>query len=313
MEEFGDIVYIKQRTSYKSILYKTYSVFEYAVEHFDVRFVLKTDDDAFVHVPPMLSLLRSLCETPGCAAERLYIGRMIQESEVLLQPGHKWNNYVFFNHTGLKTYPKYAMGGGYILSGDVARTLIQVNRAMKLKFTPIEDATLGFWLMAMDLRHVDHERFYTWAASCCFETLEPASGGGAVDPVTGEVVGGGGGAKVKIMDAVTVDLCSADPWLILHKIDSPTKMRMLGDEARRCGTPESAAAVRAAAKKAKAGLGMGAGAAAGTAAGDAAAATAAAAAAAAVGAARVTADGEVGGAMSEGAVEGAAGVGGGGG
>ena len=31
-----------------------------------------------------------------------------------------------------------------------------VNRAQRLKFTPIEDATLGFWLMAMDLRHIDH-------------------------------------------------------------------------------------------------------------------------------------------------------------
>lgn len=31
----------------------------------------------------------------------------------------------------LRTYPKYAMGGGYVLSGDVARTLIGVNRAQR--------------------------------------------------------------------------------------------------------------------------------------------------------------------------------------
>jgi len=24
------------------------------------------------------------------------------------------------------------------------------------------------------------------------------------------------------------DLCSEDPWLVLHKIDSPTKMRYIG-------------------------------------------------------------------------------------
>jgi len=119
------------------------------------------------------------------------------------------------------------MGGGYVLSGDVARTLVGVNRAMRLKFTPIEDATLGFWLMAMDLRHVDHERFYTWAASCCFETLEHDSGR----------EGSEGPAKVKVMDAVVDDLCTDDPWLVLHKIDSPTKMRALGLEARRCGPP----------------------------------------------------------------------------
>ena len=63
--------------------------------------MLKTDDDAFVNVPPLLRLLGSLCETRDCSAERLYIGRMIQESEVLLAPGHKWNNAVFYNHTGV--------------------------------------------------------------------------------------------------------------------------------------------------------------------------------------------------------------------
>jgi len=74
---------------------------------------------------------------------------MAKESEVLLQPGHKWNNLVFFNHTGLRTYPNYMMGGGYVVSGDVAQTLVNVNRKMRLKFTPIEDATMGLWLAAM--------------------------------------------------------------------------------------------------------------------------------------------------------------------
>ena len=70
---------------------------------------------------------------------------------------------------GLKTYPNYMMGGGYVVSGDVASSLVNINRKMKLKFTPIEDATLGFWLMSMDLRHIDHPRFYSWAAPCCFK------------------------------------------------------------------------------------------------------------------------------------------------
>ena len=74
---------------------------------------------------------------------------MAKDSEVLLQPGHKWNNLVFHNHTGLKQYPNYMMGGGYIVSGDVAEMLMNINQRMKLKFTPIEDATMGFWLAAM--------------------------------------------------------------------------------------------------------------------------------------------------------------------
>ena len=35
----------------------------------------------------------------------------------MLAAGHKWNNLLFHNHTGLRVYPKYALGGGYVLSG----------------------------------------------------------------------------------------------------------------------------------------------------------------------------------------------------
>ena len=72
---------------------------------------------------------------------------------------------------GLKQYPNYMMGGGYVLGGEVARVLVEVHSWVRLKFTPIEDATLGFWLSSMDLRQVDHPKFYTYAATCCVATL----------------------------------------------------------------------------------------------------------------------------------------------
>lgn len=39
---------------------------EYAVTHYDVAFVLKTDDDAFINVAPMVEQLKLLCQNPGC-------------------------------------------------------------------------------------------------------------------------------------------------------------------------------------------------------------------------------------------------------
>ena len=33
------------------------------------------------------------------------------------------------------------------------------------------------------------------------------------------------------------DLCSEDPWLVLHKIDSPTKMRYVGGRLANCTAP----------------------------------------------------------------------------
>jgi galactosylxylosylprotein 3-beta-galactosyltransferase len=113
------------------------------------------------------------------------------------------------------------MGGGYVVGGEVARVLVDVHTRMHLKFTPIEDATLGFWLMAMDLRHIDHPKFFTWAAPCCFKAPVRKHGERFV-------------TRFQLAEEFEDDLCSADPWLVLHKIDSPTKMRYVGSRVANC-------------------------------------------------------------------------------
>ena len=55
---------------------------------------------------------------------------------------------------GLRQYPNYMMGGGYVLSGGVARALVEAHARTPLRFSPIEDATVGHWLTALDLRTV---------------------------------------------------------------------------------------------------------------------------------------------------------------
>ncbi len=85
VDQHQDIIFLREKTNYKSILYKTYFVLEYAVANYDVRFVLKTDDDAFINIRPLMWQLRQLCVSPDCRSERLYMGKMAKESEVLLQ------------------------------------------------------------------------------------------------------------------------------------------------------------------------------------------------------------------------------------
>lgn len=63
VEQFGDVVFVKEKTNYKSILFKTYYVLEYAIKEFDVRYILKTDDDAFINVPALVHQLRQLCQS----------------------------------------------------------------------------------------------------------------------------------------------------------------------------------------------------------------------------------------------------------
>ncbi len=76
LDEYGDIVFVKEKTNYKSILVKTYFVLEYAALHYDARYILKTDDDAYINIGALLRQLRLLCQTADCRHERLYMGKM---------------------------------------------------------------------------------------------------------------------------------------------------------------------------------------------------------------------------------------------
>jgi len=46
---------------------------------------------------------------------------------------------------------------------------VSLQESIGLLFTPIEDATVGLWLSALNLRHVGHRRFRTLGTPCCFE------------------------------------------------------------------------------------------------------------------------------------------------
>lgn len=44
--------------------------------------------------------------------------------------------------------------------------------------------------------------------------------------------------RFQLADEFEEGLCTADPWLVLHKIDSPTKMRFVGQRVANCTAPE---------------------------------------------------------------------------
>ncbi|CAK0784367.1 hypothetical protein CVIRNUC_007571 [Coccomyxa viridis] len=231
MQQYQDIILVHGETNYKSILLKSLFVLEHAVTHYDARFILKTDDDAFVNVPAFVQQLRLLCESPDCRKERLYMGKQCRRGKVIMSPGHKWDNSGYYNHTGLATYANYMFGGGYIVSADVAKALVTMEDMVKLKFTPIEDATVGFWLMGMDIRQIDHPKMNTNFWPCCFKPPERATGG---KPLV---------TAFQLDEETEADICSDDPWLILHKLDSPSKMRYIGSRFGACRNATSATVI----------------------------------------------------------------------
>lgn len=45
----------------------------------------------------------------------------------------------------------------------------------------------------------------------------------------------------QLLEETEADLCSADPWIVLHKLDSPSKMRYVGARVEGCKANASAA------------------------------------------------------------------------
>lgn len=79
----GDLLFTDDQLPVdKYLVRKTYFLFKYALEHYDVRFVLKTGDDSFVNVPLLVEELKTQCRHASCVRERLYFGKEMRNSEV---------------------------------------------------------------------------------------------------------------------------------------------------------------------------------------------------------------------------------------
>lgn len=220
LKAHNDFVWLDmpKEQNYRTIGDSTLMVFQHVVATYDFSFVLKTDDDSFVNVPALVGVLKQACKNTGCRHEALYMGCQVERIIVTHgQPQHPHNSDEFFEHTGLQEYPKYMVGGGYVISDDVARMLIAAQQTVGLKRYTVEDATFGYWLQAWDLRHINQSRFRTIADECCFGP--PPSPG-----VT----------NYQLHDWVERDLCSSRPWLVLHKIVETEQMMYLGERVRNC-------------------------------------------------------------------------------
>jgi hypothetical protein len=49
-------------------------------------------------------------------------------AQVRLAEGDKWQDVEYLEHTSLKTYMPYMMGGGYVLSADLAHVILGINQ-----------------------------------------------------------------------------------------------------------------------------------------------------------------------------------------
>ncbi|KAK6130001.1 hypothetical protein DH2020_036283 [Rehmannia glutinosa] len=101
----------------------------HAVEHWDAEFYAKINDDVYVNIDALGSVLASHLDKP-----RVYIGCM-KSGEVFSQPKHKWYEPDWWKF------------------GD--------GKSLVLRTYAHDDVSVGSWFIGLDVKHVDEGKF------CC--------------------------------------------------------------------------------------------------------------------------------------------------
>eukprot|EP01147_Barroeca_monosierra_P002750 gene2750-8128_t len=146
-EDFGDIVIIPNfQDTYRQLPRKLIAMYTYAAV-LGAKFVLKTDDDAFLNIP------------------KLWWGSFRENWPV--ERSGKWRELEFSENT----YPIFACGSGHILSGDVVQWIAASSTGL-FAFQG-EDVSLGIWMQAFHPRIVRDDRWkcFGMSVSCSEDML----------------------------------------------------------------------------------------------------------------------------------------------
>ncbi|CAI9094238.1 OLC1v1029938C1 [Oldenlandia corymbosa var. corymbosa] len=132
---------------------KVKKFFSHAVEHWNAEFYVKVNDDIYVNIDALGSVLANHLDKP-----RVYLGCM-KSGEVFSQPTQKWYEPEWWKFGDKKSYFRHASGEIYAISQSVAQ-FISINKSM-LRSYAHDDVSAGSWFIGLDVKHVGERKF------CC--------------------------------------------------------------------------------------------------------------------------------------------------
>ncbi|XP_033743784.1 beta-1,3-galactosyltransferase 1-like isoform X2 [Pecten maximus] len=131
-EVYGDVVQADFSDTYSNLTRKMLMGLHWVSTHCaDAQYVLKADEDTFVHIPKLLDVL---AQTRHPAYQGVVLGH-VNTGGIVKRIG-RWkveNKDYPFPH-----YPPYTAGNTYVISANVAATLFRTSHFMP--YIPIEDA-----------------------------------------------------------------------------------------------------------------------------------------------------------------------------
>lgn len=136
-EFFGDIVIVPYMDHYDLVVLKTIAICEYGVRTVAAKYIMKCDDDTFVRVDAVMKEVKKISHSRS-----LYIGN-INYYHRPLRHG-KWA--VTYEEWPEEEYPPYANGPGYVMSSDIAYSIVTDFEKHKLRLFKMEDVSMGMWV-----------------------------------------------------------------------------------------------------------------------------------------------------------------------
>ncbi|CAL8368970.1 unnamed protein product [Lota lota] len=121
----------------------------------NVEFIFKGDDDVFVNTNNLLELIDFRAGEKDVS--NLFIGDTISKASPIR---NRQSKYYIPKELYNKPYPPYVGGGGFLMSGQVARRLFGASNNLEL--FPIDDVFLGVCLEKLQLSPEKHSGFKTF-------------------------------------------------------------------------------------------------------------------------------------------------------
>lgn len=139
---YGDVQLMPFVDYYNLITWKTLAICIFGTKVHVAKYIMKTDDDAFVRVDEVLASLSRIKAKKG-----LLYGLINSDSRPHRSTDSKW--YISHEEWPEDSYPPWAHGPGYVVSHDIASAVHKKYQDGQLKMFKLEDVAMGIWIADM--------------------------------------------------------------------------------------------------------------------------------------------------------------------